>query len=227
MRKYALIALLLVMATSVFVACSKKKGDDPIPVEEEHVPDFTISGHPYIQETLNFVSNYNNKQTMTWNFGDGTQITISGTRMEHVYDAPGSYSITMSLDGTDKVVTKSLRITSGAERVEGSHRWNYFLKLDKKGFPQNHIKPIQFDMQMEVQIPNDTTIVIPNIPNMRFPGPYTVTLQEVTKEHMVFKSTDELTELSYNFSNQRGGIKIVQVSNDTTWSLDGFADIYN
>ncbi len=227
MRKFAGFAFLLVVCTGLFVACDKKEGDDPAPVVEEHVPDFKITGHPYIQETLNFISNYSASTEMTWDFGDNKQITIAGTETTHAYEKPGNYSVTMSVANTNQVVTKSIRITSGAERVDGDNRWNFFLKRNKDGFPPNLIPATQFEVNFQVSIPDDTTILIPTIPNMPYAGPYKVTLKEVTKEHMVFKSADELSELSYNFGNQRGGIKIVQVRNDTSWHLDGFADIYN
>lgn len=222
---WALIAIL-----SITYAACNKGGDDPDPIEEpeEFVPAFKISGHMYIYSQLRFTSNYTESQRIKFNFGDGVEQSIFGIETTHVYAEPGSYVVLMEVeqDEETKQVTQMITITSGANRMSGDNQWNFFLSRRKAGYPLNHIPPESFQHKMTLDIVDNNTIIVPNIPKMRYPGPHTVTLNEVNEKYMIFRSADSLTELSYDYAAQRGGLKIRQQSNDTTWYMDGFADIY-
>ncbi len=226
MKQIMTWVLLAALATT-YTACKKKKDDgDNITIEEEITPAFTVYGHQHIHANMRFTSNFTEKQRLKFTFGDGTVLSVFGIEAHHKYTEPGTYAVSMEAEGFTGIATQTVTITSGADRMSGSHKWNLILSKRKLGYPLNHFPVESVQPQMELNIVDNNTIIIPDIPKMRFPGPYTVTLSEVTPKAMTFRSSDSLIELSYDFEAQRAGLKMVQVSNDTTWNMDGFADIF-
>ncbi|MCB0701017.1 MAG: PKD domain-containing protein [Chitinophagaceae bacterium] len=225
MRK--IFASLLLVATVLTIQSCKKKDADNDTFIPTHTPDFKITGHQYIYSTVKFASNYSDRVRLNFDFGDSTQASIFGTEVTHVYQKTGTYTVTMSVnEGKDGAAVHSIQITSGAQRMSGNNRWNFFLKKYEDGQPLDKYPTESFQQQITLDIQNDNTIVIPDIPQMFYRGPYKVTLTEVNDKYMIFKSSDELTSLSYDYADQRGGLKMVQVSGAYSWHLDGFADIY-
>lgn len=226
MRK-VLTALLLITIVCSFQACKKKDNGAVSITPPTHTPDFSISGHPYIYSSIRFTSNYKDKVRLTFDFGDGVQSSVFGTEVKHVYKETGTYTVTMSVDeGKEGTVVQTLQITSGTQRMSGNNRWNFFLKKQETGKPLDFYPTESFQQQITLNIQDDNTILIPDIPQMYYRGPYKVTMSEVNDKYMIFKSEDELTTLSYDYADQRGGLKMVQVSGSYSWHLDGFADIY-
>lgn len=223
MRFPALIFLALGAATTM-AACKKDK--DPVTeTTPPHIPDFEYSGTLYVYQPVLFKSNFSEGTQLTWKFGDGQEENIFGTQPTHMYTEAGTYYVNMAVvDSFGGSASKAITITNGPERVDGNHNWNFLLKAGRN---LAVIPTISFSGEMELEIVDDTTIRIPDIPQLRVRGPYTVYKYEVNAEHLVYRSADWQTEVSYNFADQIAGMKIVQVHKDTTWTLTGGASIFN
>lgn len=223
--KNSVLFILLMSLVLTFNACKK---DPPAPVVEEppvHVPDFEITGKRYVFSPVKFKSNFTENKQLTWNFGNDKAETIMGTEISHTYETAGTYNVSMSIvDSFGGVVSKNIIITYGSERVSGKQEWHFFLKA---GDPIALLPTKSFSREFALNIINDTTIQIPDIPEMRQRGPYTVKKRQVTDSNMVYKSDDNRMEMSYKFANFTGGIKIVQLHKDTSWTLTGLATIVN
>jgi len=223
--KNSVLFILLMSLVLTFNACKK---DPPAQVVEEppvHVPDFEIIGKKYVFSPVKFKSNFTKSTQLTWNFGNLKEETVMGTEISHTYETAGTYAVSMSVvDSFGGTVSKNITITYGSERLSGKHKWNFFLKA---GDPIALLPPQSFSKEFALNILNDTTIEIPDIPQMRKRGPYTVKKRVVDGIHMLYKSDDNLMEMSYTFEDFMGGIKIVQVHKDTSWTLSGYATIVN
>lgn len=227
MRNNTLFVLLLMIVCTA-VSC-KKEPDAAVVVEPPvHVPDFEVTGQLYVHMPVKFTSNFSQDKELTWLFGDNTEQTIMGRHITYTYTNPGTYTVSMAVtDGFGGTVSKAVTITNGTERVANKQDWNFFLTRYKHGAATNLIPPATFANSFSLIIVNDSTIQIPDIPQMRLRGPYLVKKVEVSATRMIFKSDDLLTEFSYVFEDNMGGIKLTQVHKDTTWHLNGFATIVN
>lgn len=209
------------------ISSCKKDTPDPVGTDSSGVfiPDFQYTGKHYVYSPVTFTSNFPDNMKLTWNFGNGEEQTIFGKSITYTYTTAGSYSVTMSIvDSFGGAVSKGITISNGPERISGRHNWNFFLKA---GDPVAVIPTQTFSRELQLEIVNDTTIRIPDIPQMRIRGPYTVKKHLVDADRMIYKSDDLRTEVSYVFETFTGGIKIVQVYKDTAWTLTGVASIYN
>lgn len=226
--RYNTLFTFLITVVCATVSCKK---DSPEPIVEEpvvHVPDFEVTGQLYVHMPVKFTSNFTQNTQLTWLFGDNTEQTILGRDITYTYTNPGTYTVSMAVtDGFGGTVSKAVTITNGTERVANKQDWNFFLTRYKHGAATNLIPPATFAGNFSLNIINDSTIQIPDIPQMRLRGPYLVKKVEVSATRMIFKSDDELTEFSYVFEDNMGGIKLTQVHKDTTWHLNGFATIIN
>lgn len=222
--KYPVLLTLTLGLACTITAC--KKEEEPVAeTPKMHVPDFDYSGKQYVWLPITFKSNFTESTQLTWNFGDGEEETIYGREIAHTYKEAGIYTVTMSIvDSFGGAVSKAITVTNGPERVGGKHKWNFFLKA---GDPVAVLPVQNFSRELTLDIVNDTTIRIPDIPQMRIRGPYTVTKYEVNAQHLVYKSSDLRTELSYDFNTGFAGMKIVQVHKDTAWTLTGGASFFN
>lgn len=222
------------IATTLLLAgtgCNKDNGgsSEPIVTTPEKY-DFEPTGDTYVYSTVIFRSNLKKDSKLTWDFGDGKFANVLGTETKHTYNSAGTYLVSMTVDDDDsKIVQKSITITQGTQRLGGERNWNYLLKIYKTGQSLDLIPPSQFTLKAALQVPDDNTILIPDIPQLRYRGPYKVTLAQTTPDYMLFKSEDEQTTLTYLPGDHRASVKIVQVSPnaDSSWHLDGTADIYN
>ncbi|MBZ0099033.1 MAG: PKD domain-containing protein [Taibaiella sp.] len=222
--KYTVLFTLALGLACTITACKKEK-EPEVETPKMHVPDFEYAGKQYVWLPITFKSNFTENTQLTWNFGDGEEETIYGREIAHTYKEAGTYTVTMSIvDSFGGAVSKAITVTNGPERVGGKHKWNFFLKA---GDPLAVLPVQNFSRELTLDIVNDTTIRIPDIPQMRIRGPYTVTKYEVNAEHLVYKSSDLRTELSYDFNNGFAGMKIVQVHKDTAWTLTGGASFFN
>ena len=220
-----LCALSLIISIS---AC--KKTPDDVVIDEPVVKDldFEASGKLYVYTPVIFKSNLTENADLTWYFSDVVEKTVYGTEASYTYETAGTYKVTMALaDGIGGSVSKFITITNGGQRMAGKHDWHFFLKRTKQGHDPSLIPTDAFSSSLTFDIVDDTTIQIPDIPQMRLRGPYIVNKQSVTDSTMIYKSKDMLMELSYTYHNSLAGMKIVQVHKDTTWKLDGLANIYN
>ena len=227
-----LISLLLLSTIAIgYTNCKKKDKDDngDLPPEELVKPDFDIVGEKFMNAPISFLSkNVSSTTRIDWNFGDGSQATGLGSTVNHKYRQPGSYVIIMSIDGGRQgSVEKGINITLGTKRLGGMQKWNMLLKRYKYKYPLDHIPTQGYSQQFEVSISaDDSTITIPTVQNMRYPGPYKVKLASVDEKSMTFENADKSVQMSFDIDNSRGGIRMVQSSKDTTWEMDGFADIF-
>lgn len=223
--KYPLLILLALYLSFSVASCKK---DDPAPVDEtpvQHTPDFEYTGKQYVYSPIKFTSNFKEDTKLTWNFGNGDEETIFGKEISYTYKEAGSYTVTMTIvDSFGGTVSKGITISNGPERVSGKHNWNFFLKA---GDPLAIMPTQTFSKELQLEIVNDTTIRIPDIPQLRIRGPYTVRKHEVNAKHLVYKTDDKKSELSYVFDNFTASMKIIQVHKDTVWTLTGVASIYN
>jgi hypothetical protein len=224
--KHTLIIAFLFTLVSGITACNKENPDPTVTEPSEpFVADFEYSGKQHVYSPVTFTSNFKEDTKLTWNFGNGEEQTIYGKGITYNYTTAGSYTVTMTIvDSFGGAVSKGITISNGPERISGKHNWNFFLK---GGDPVAVVPTQTFSRELELEIVNDTTIRIPDIPQMRIRGPYTVKKFVVDAEKMVYKSDDLRTEVSYVFETFTGGMKIVQVHKDTVWTLTGVASIYN
>ncbi len=222
--------LLILSLCVVFgiAACKKKQSDI---VVEDHVKpelDFEFSGKLYVYTPVIFKTNLKESADLTWYFNDVVEKTVYGTETSYTYDKAGTYKVTLAVaDGIGGTVSKFVTISNGGERVSGMHDWHFFLKRTKYGHDASLIPTDAFTNSISLKVVDDTTIQIPDIPQMRLRGPYIVNKHSVTDSVMIYKSQDMLMELSYTYHNSLAGMKIIQVYKDTTWKLDGLANIYN
>lgn len=225
-----IVAILTIIILGTYLSSCKKDNIDPVPPTDTtaKVAEFEVRGHQFIYSTLRFTANVTGKQRLEFDFGDGATVSVYDNEATHVYKEPGTYIVKMVVNqGADGSTTKAISITSGAQRMSGNNKWNFLLHKRRENYPPDHFPTESFQQQITLQIVNDTTITIPDIPEMPVRGPYIVTMQEVTDQYMLFRTADGKTTLSYDYEPQRGVINMVQKQGDVTWTLDGFADIYN
>lgn len=211
----------------VYAGSCKKKKTEPVPTEDttKDAPDFTYTGYQYVFSPITFYSNFKEKTQLTWYFGDNTEENIVGTEISHTYNAPGTYKVDMSVvDGFGGTATQFIKITSGTERIAGTYKWNFLLYTVKNG-KVNGIPNKTFTMNMSLDISGDSTILIPDIPQLPYRGPYTVKLKKLTPNDFYFESDDGNSNLGFDYGNFNCGIEIKQVRNDTTWRVNGSATI--
>ena len=226
--KYPVLIVLILTVCFSISAC--KKTVDPIVIEgpAEFEPDFEATGKLYVYTPVVFKTNLKESADLTWYFTDVDERTIYGTEASFTYTKAGTYKVTMAVaDGIGGPVSKFITISNGAQRVQGMHKWIFFLKRTKHGADPTLIPADAFTNSLSLNIVNDTTIEIPDIPQMRLRGQYTVKKHSVTDSVLIYRSDDMLMEISYTYHNSLAGMKIVQVYKDTTWKLDGLANIYN
>lgn len=225
-KKLLIILACLPLLSGSMFSCNKDT-TDPIETDSSifFKPDFEYTGKHYVYSPITFTSNFPDDTKLTWDFGNGETQTVFGKGITYAYTTAGSYSVTMSIvDSFGGTVSKGITISNGPERIGGKHNWNFFLKA---GDPVALIPTQTFSRELQLEIVNDTTIRIPDIPQMRIRGPYMVKKYLVDAERMIYKSEDLRTEVSYEFGTFTGGMKIVQVHKDTVWTLTGVASIYN
>lgn len=211
----------------LFTACDKEVAQ-PAVEEPLFEPDFTISGNLYVHQPITLRSNYKKDTRLTWYFGDQTERTLIGTETKYSYSQPGTYKITMAaVDSIGGVVSKELTITYGAERVAGQQNWNFILRRDKYGMPLGHIPSKTFSLSFPLTIVNDSTISIPDLPQMPKRGPYVVQKAYINDSEMVYRNADITAEISLVFEKGLGGLKLIQSGHDTTFYLNGYATIFN
>ncbi len=103
---YQLFAVLLI--SGIFVSCNEddEAGPDPVAAFEVTTDTELREG-----ETITFsASSSENAVTFNWSFGDGNSDV--GETVTHVYEAPGSYEVTLeaSADGKRDVTTQTVTI---------------------------------------------------------------------------------------------------------------------
>lgn len=224
--KYPAIIAFSIMLLSGTVACNKDT-TDPNGTDSSifFKPDFEYTGKQHVYAPITFTSNFDEDMQLTWNFGNGDEQKVYGRSVTYAYKQAGNYTVSMTIvDSFGGYVSKDITISNGPERISGKHNWNFFLK---GGDPIAVVPTKTFSRELELEIVNDTTIRIPDIPQMKIRGPYLVKKYLVDAERLIYKSDDQRTEVSYEFESFTGGMKIVQVHKDTVWTLTGFASIYN
>ncbi|MCB0698014.1 MAG: PKD domain-containing protein [Chitinophagaceae bacterium] len=226
--KYSVLLILAFGAVVALSAC-KKDPEPAVIVDDTSVfqPDFEFSGQKYVYTPVTFTSNFEKDVDLTWYFSDVVEKKVYGKGITYTYDKAGTYKVTMAVtDGVIGSVSKYITITNGPERVGGKHNWNFFLRKTKHGTSPTLIPTETISTSLELKVIDDTTIQIPDIPQMRFRGPYTVNKYEVTDSVLIYRSSDWQMEVNYTFNTSLAGITLIQASNDTTWRLDGTANIY-
>jgi len=62
-----------------------------------------------VGESANFTATAVNASEITWNFGDGTELT-TGNVVNHVYDMPGIYTVTVSANNGECAAVRQVNI---------------------------------------------------------------------------------------------------------------------
>ena len=221
----AVVALFAVNFIS-FSAC--KKPEEPVVVEDttaEFKVDFDYTGELYIHTPVQFKSNLKEKKEITFNFGNLKEETLFGTGTTYTYTQAGTYNVVMAVvDGFGGTASKTITITNGIKRVEGTYKWTHLLYRVKNGFP-NGIPNISFEKTYSLNIVDDSTIQIPDIAQLPYRGPYTVKLKEITENSMYLESDDGRESFGFNYDDFSGTINIKHVRNDTTWRIQAGASL--
>lgn len=224
--KYYIVPILF--ALCLLSAASCKKEAEPEPEPPVHVPDFIVTGEQYIHQPVKFRSNFNRDVQLTWYYGNFAEQTVLGTESSYVFTSTGTFNVTMAVVDSSTAggtATKSVTITNGLDRIDGEQQWNFLVNKEKAGSPPGTIPPSSFSRKLTMNIISDTSILIPDIPELPYRGPYKVNLVYVTPKEMLLKSTDGRNEVSLAFGTSTGGLKLTQVSGGIAWHLHGYATI--
>lgn len=224
------IYILMICLVVNYTACRKKDGDKDIDTNDTTVfkADFEWNSKEYIHMPILFKSNHDSEEvSLTWYFSDVEEQTVKGTTIKHTYHQKGTFNVTMATaNGESPAVTKKITITHGLERVSGTHDWNHILYTVKNGYP-GAIPNKTFGNTMTLSIPDDSTVIVPDIAQLPYRGPYTFKLTSISGENMVFAGKEEADEFSFTFNTNTAGLTIKQVRNDTFWRITSYANIYN
>ncbi len=98
MKKLFLIAI----ATFFMTACDKDDAKSIVDCLGESIfldAHHSISGENPMQVnySVTYEGSHTLNNTVKWDFGDGTQQTVTGTEVSHVYSQPGNYKATASV----------------------------------------------------------------------------------------------------------------------------------
>jgi len=111
--RYGIIATFLALSLGIFgVGCDSSTDNG------ELVASFEV-------ETTNSTANFRDRsrypdgeiESRTWEFGDGE--TANGQGVEHTYDEPGTYTVTLTVEGADGTTQSTSRdVSIGTQRFE-------------------------------------------------------------------------------------------------------------
>lgn len=221
-------AVIVLLAITFISLSACNKTDEPLVTDdttEVFKADFEYAGELYIHTPVLFTSNLKEKKQLTFNFGNLTEETFFGTSTTYTYTEAGTYNVVMAVvDGFGGTASKTIRITNGIKRVEGTYKWAHILYRVKNGFP-NGIPNTSFEKTYSLNIVDDSTIHIPDIPQLPYRGPYTVKLKKITDSEMYLESDDGTASFGFNYNDFSGAINIKHVRNDTTWRIQAGASI--
>lgn len=215
-----ILCLMAIVGISIY-GCNKPAEDPVVPAEDttEFNVDFEYAGELYIHTPVQFKSNLKEKKEITFNFGNLQEQTLFGTGTTYTYTEAGTYNVVLAVvDGFGGTVSKPVTITNGIKRVEGTFNWAHVLYTVKNGFP-NGIPNVSFEKSYSLKIVDDSTIQIPDIPQLPYRGPYTVKLTKITDKDMELESENGREKFSYDYATFSGAIDIKHVRNDTTWKI--------
>jgi len=98
MKRLSLIAIF----AFTFAACDKDDGKSIVDCLGESIflnAHHSISGENPMQVnySVTYEGSHTLNNTVKWDFGDGTQQTVTGTDVSHAYSQPGNYTATASV----------------------------------------------------------------------------------------------------------------------------------
>lgn len=226
MMKKLMVLMVSCIVTFSFQACDKEKAEEVNTVATEPV-NFEAIGYQHILSSITFKTELKKSKKLTWQFGDGESTVVNDIQVSHTYTLPGTYPVTLDVeDGKEGTGTIYLTIKNDTKKLTVSRRWKLLLNRTKDGNPPTYLPYNYYEQVLKPTLANYNTIEIPNIDNMPARGPYTVTLNEIYDSSLIFRNHDSTIRLSYNKQGSQFGLSIILKEGDTTYKLDGKADVF-